>query len=404
MTFRNSILAGLTLIREAIRSQNYAAGLAGWSIDADGSAEFADLTIRSSNGAGASVVVANGVITATAANGWKIVIDPTLTLPVIYFRDDLGDTMGAINSTGTTGRAELVSSSGPFPDGAVSDWRWLLSLGEKSTPGVNAAHLLRLRDADPNQHMGGQVYLDGTSATTGYFDSAVAADGTQLYIPANLFYFDQGRIYVDPRPSALPVIWVDIAAAGHTGQLLNLTREGSAKLTVDKDGALAAAGNVESVQSLIAAGTDVGRGIMGHASINGSTATSASTTELVAVTLPSDTYLAGRAYEVKIKCFASSTVAADQVGIRVHKGTTAGTTLLDVESSGRIPTAGENYWVEASNILAVGGSNVTTALVLSYFRRSGTGNCRLVASGANPAYIEMRDVGLATDYPGATTL
>lgn len=404
MTFRNSILAGLTLIREAIRSQNYAAGVAGWSIDADGSAEFADLTIRSSDGSGASVVVTNGVITATAANGWKIVIDPTLTLPVIYFLDNLDDVMGAINSTGTTGRAELISSSGPFADGAVSDWRWLLSLGEKSAPGVNAGHLVRVRDSDPNANLGGELYLDGTSATMGMFDSTDATVGTQLYIPEGVFYFDQGRHYIVPRASALPAIWVDIAAAGHTGQLLNLTRESAAKFTVDADGNVAALGDVEAIQSLIAAGTDVGRGIKGHAAITASTATSASATELVAITLPSDTYLAGRAYELKIKMFVSSTVAADQVGVRVHKTNTAGTTLLDVESTGRVATASENYWVECSSVLAVGGSDVTAALVLSYFRRSGTGNCRLVASATNPAYIEMRDVGLATDYPGATTL
>lgn len=404
MTFRNSILAGLTLIREAIRSQNYQAGVAGWSIDADGTAEFADLTIRSSDGSGASVVVQNGVITATAANGWKIVIDPTLTLPVIYFLDDLNDVMGAINSTGTTGRAELISSSGLFTDGAVNDWRWLLSLGEKSTPGVNAAHMVRVRDSDVNTNLGGEFWLDGTTAIIGVFDSADATVATQLYTAEGLFFFDQGRIYLDPRPSALPAIYVDISTAGHTGNLLHLQREGSAKLSVDANGELVALGNVESIESLVADGTDVGRGIMAHASINGSTSTSASATELVAVTLPSTTYKANRAYELHIKMFVSSTVAADQVGVRVHKTNTAGTTYLDIESTGRVATANENYWVECSNVMAVGGSDVTTVMVLSYFRRSGTGNCRLVASSTNPTFIEVRDVGLAADYPGATTL
>lgn len=46
MTFRNSILAGVTLIREAIQSQNYEAGSEGWTIDADGHAEFNDIVIR----------------------------------------------------------------------------------------------------------------------------------------------------------------------------------------------------------------------------------------------------------------------------------------------------------------------------------------------------------------------
>jgi hypothetical protein len=45
--FTNPILGGLgTLIRAAIRSPNYVAGLAGWSINKDGSAEFNNLVSR----------------------------------------------------------------------------------------------------------------------------------------------------------------------------------------------------------------------------------------------------------------------------------------------------------------------------------------------------------------------
>ncbi|WP_237519189.1 hypothetical protein, partial [Streptomyces sp. SID5910] len=63
MTFRNSVLAGSTLIREAIESQNFQSGVEGWQIAADGTAEFSDLTIRSSDGLGRTIVVANGRIT-----------------------------------------------------------------------------------------------------------------------------------------------------------------------------------------------------------------------------------------------------------------------------------------------------------------------------------------------------
>ncbi len=63
MTFLNSILAGVTLIREAIRSENYQTGVAGWTINRDGTAEFADLTIRSSDGSSTTITIANGVIT-----------------------------------------------------------------------------------------------------------------------------------------------------------------------------------------------------------------------------------------------------------------------------------------------------------------------------------------------------
>lgn len=46
MTFTNSILAGTTLVREAISSEGYVAGSTGWQIERDGDAEFNDVTIR----------------------------------------------------------------------------------------------------------------------------------------------------------------------------------------------------------------------------------------------------------------------------------------------------------------------------------------------------------------------
>lgn len=47
MQFQDELAGGIVLIRPALRSPNYVAGSAGWSIDVDGSAEFNDITIRS---------------------------------------------------------------------------------------------------------------------------------------------------------------------------------------------------------------------------------------------------------------------------------------------------------------------------------------------------------------------
>jgi len=60
--FDNPVVAGTTLIREAIQSQNYQPGTEGWQIAADGTAEFADLTIRSSDGSGNVIELENGHI------------------------------------------------------------------------------------------------------------------------------------------------------------------------------------------------------------------------------------------------------------------------------------------------------------------------------------------------------
>lgn len=46
MSFSNPILSGETLIRSAIKSENYVPGVAGWRISRDGEAEFSDVIVR----------------------------------------------------------------------------------------------------------------------------------------------------------------------------------------------------------------------------------------------------------------------------------------------------------------------------------------------------------------------
>ncbi len=46
MQFSDPIVAGSTLIRPAIKSPDYVAGVSGWSINRDGSAEFNDVLVR----------------------------------------------------------------------------------------------------------------------------------------------------------------------------------------------------------------------------------------------------------------------------------------------------------------------------------------------------------------------
>lgn len=242
MTFQNSILAGVTLIREAIQSQNYQAGTEGWTVNADGTAEFADLTIRSSDGSGATVEIENGRATFTAANGWQIIIDPTNDLPIIYFRDGDGDEAGAINATGDNTRSGLNVSSGPFTDGPITDYRWVTFMGESSVN--NSWNTLRTRDSDPDSYNGGWIFLDRDTMQVGVVDSTDATVNTLVQVEEGIALVDEARLHVSARPSSLPAFRVDVATAGHTGWLLHLQREGSAKFTIDKDGNVTALGNL----------------------------------------------------------------------------------------------------------------------------------------------------------------
>jgi hypothetical protein len=67
MAFGNDVVGGITLIRPAIQSANYVPGVSGWSINRDGSAEFATGTFR-----GPVVVIdptTGNVLASIGANG-----------------------------------------------------------------------------------------------------------------------------------------------------------------------------------------------------------------------------------------------------------------------------------------------------------------------------------------------
>lgn len=250
MSFRNSILAGLTLIREAIRSQNYEQGVEGWTINADGTAEFSDLTIRSSDGSGATVDIENGRAVFTAASGWQIIIDPTNVLPIVYFLDPEGDEMGSINASGFADQAGIVSASGPFADGGpFTDWRWAQSMGETATG--DRAVILRLRDEDESYVQGGWLYLDPDVVQLAVIDSENSANNTLFQAGSHIFVMDKGRLVIGVPASASPGIWLQ-ADAGHTGPLLELDEGGVTKARVTAAGDLEVAGTATANELAIA--------------------------------------------------------------------------------------------------------------------------------------------------------
>lgn len=72
MGFRSSILAGVNLVRQAIQSPNYVAGVSGWAIKRDGSAELNNATIRGNlvvgTTIGAGVNIPGAQVTGTVPN------------------------------------------------------------------------------------------------------------------------------------------------------------------------------------------------------------------------------------------------------------------------------------------------------------------------------------------------
>lgn len=102
MQFDNPIVGGVTLIREAIQSDNFAStdqGVTGWQIKRDGSATFTDITIGTTN----YTIDANG----------NAVFNSVSTPSILYNGTELSDTLSQY-SQGILGIVTLTGSTGTY--------------------------------------------------------------------------------------------------------------------------------------------------------------------------------------------------------------------------------------------------------------------------------------------------
>jgi len=112
--FRNNILAGTALVRDAIHSPNYVAGVSGWSINKDGSAELNNVTIRG------DFVATNGTDSVRIANTPNPRVEfykSGVTLPSTIIGNrpfGTGDTGIQFASAGTAGHTKTVEQLDEF--------------------------------------------------------------------------------------------------------------------------------------------------------------------------------------------------------------------------------------------------------------------------------------------------
>ncbi len=124
MSFLNQIVAGLKLVRAAIQSPDYDAGVSGWSINRDGSAEFNNVAIRGGGSSDPLVVGPTGlpqvVVRTTPTNG--LVLFPT-NRPIEAAAATLNSAV--VDEGAATERAEL-QMTGPTVTGATDGVRLVL--------------------------------------------------------------------------------------------------------------------------------------------------------------------------------------------------------------------------------------------------------------------------------------
>lgn len=116
MSFEDPIVAGLELIREAIRSPNFQTLVQGWSINRDGSAEFNNLIIR--------VDTTTGSITVGPPTGPQVIIRISNNVGLIQFPTNSGDesTPAVIQSEAVTDES-LLRLESAFMSGSASSSR-----------------------------------------------------------------------------------------------------------------------------------------------------------------------------------------------------------------------------------------------------------------------------------------
>lgn len=202
VTFKSSILAGITLIREAIRSPNFTAGSSGWSINQDGSAEFNDIVIRGGSTVGGTALWYNG----TPANGNLI-----FALAAVAGTDEFGnsypegftsfDSNGDVNlSNGTAyfGDANDSLDAGSIQVGATSIQDLILTSGRG--------------DADHQDNVQLRVISGRTAQATGsafapYVRILSGSSDVDLRIPGSVIRTDQSGFDLTWQNPAYAANW-----------------------------------------------------------------------------------------------------------------------------------------------------------------------------------------------------
>jgi hypothetical protein len=361
--FSNPVFGGNTLIRPAMRSPNYVAGVSGWSINRAGDAEFNDLTLRGEFVGTDYIINSAGIFLYSAA--------PALGNLVGSWTPAAGtDAFGNAYDVGLTlyspGQGTINLSIDP---GGAMLAEWLDAVGG-SQVGIAAG--------------GGSAGISFAPPTSG---GATWQTGGINAIVSNVFGTNTAELAIsgpyNNAHSSHPTISMFGSSDTSSSNRIDLTTQQT---------------NVSGL--LAVGGTDVGQGIQSQVSINANVS-GLTTTETVLMTIPSMTFTNGRAYRVTLWGLAQSTTASTYFLYKLRKGSasTSGTVYKDQMRVPVLGTASTNSAVSLTVLLVNNsGADITTAVTWTGSCAAGTGI--FAASAGNLATATIEDVGLASAWPG----
>lgn len=236
MTFSNPIVGGTTLIRPAIQSPNYSAGVAGWSINKDGTAEFNNVVIRGTNVIDAVVVgPSNGPEVKVGSNANAGYIKFPTNRPI---ERQIATILAGVLNQGFVNESSSLQITGPSVSGATDNCH--LYLNSQNNDGSSNANVNLVAGT-------GAIILDKTSATV------------------------QGsRLFVSPSASALNALSVQ-TAAGHTGNAFRVANSAGDLTKVDNSGVMTHASDINVGGNVGVTGsvTSGGAIVNGNANVTG---------------------------------------------------------------------------------------------------------------------------------------
>jgi hypothetical protein len=135
-----------------------------------------------------------------------------------------------------------------------------------------------------------------------------------------------------------------------------------------------------------------------------STPTATPTQETVYLTSGSMTLRNGRAFKVTVSTLVTGN-SADKARLWVRRTGLTGSVLMDTQQVS-IDLTGSNGRRTFLNVVSnQTGADLTGVIVATIARASGTaGVVGTNASATSPSYLQIEDIGAATDFPTATSI
>lgn len=343
--FSNPVFGGGTLIRPALQSPNYVAGVSGWTVKRNGDAEFNNLTIRGQFLGADFIINSSGIFlySGTPALGnmtgsWASVagLDAFGNAYPAGFK--IYSTFGTLTLSPVDGSLQSIGSGGSIVQIFDGSMTW-------QGPG------------DSDQALIDQNNRGTTNGSLTLFGGGTNASDQSAYL-------------------------------------------GLVTKTVGNDPLIQFANSAGGQASLVNETIDMGRGVQSQVSITANVS-GITTTEVVLMTLPSMTYKNNRAYKVTLWGLSQSTTASTYFLYRLRKGSasTTGTIYKDQMRVPTLSTASTNGAVSlVFTLVNTSGADITTAVTWTGSVAAGTGI--FAASAGNVAQATVEDCGLASQWPG----